>query len=66
MQNLLITSKDIKSYTVKQIDEAIDALDSYSRFYVQNNDIKKLTKVLQLQEILIDTRCEKLGIVIPA
>ena len=66
MQDLLITSKDIKSYTVKQIDEAIEALDSYSRFYVQNNDIKKLTKVLQLQEILIDTRCEKLGIVIPA
>ena len=63
--NLLITNKEIKSYTVQQIDEAIEALDSYSKFYVQNNDIKKLTKVLQLQEILIDTRCEKLGIVIP-
>lgn len=64
MQQLLITSKDIKNYTVKQIDEAIEALTSYSNFYVQNNDIKKLTKVVELQGILIDARCEKLGIVL--
>lgn len=65
MNTLLITSKDIKSYTVKEIDEAIEALTSYSNHYVENNDLKKLKKVLALQEILIDARCEKLGIVIP-
>ena len=65
MNHLLITSKDIRSFSVQQIDEAIEALTSYSDFYVQNSDIQKLKKVLALQEILIDARCEKLGIVIP-
>lgn len=62
MTNLLPNLKDIKSYTVEQIDEAIEALTSYSDFYVENSDIQKLKKVLALQEILIDARCEKLGI----
>ena len=65
MKDLLLTSKDIKSYTVKQIDEAIEALNSYSKFYIETNNLKKQIKVLELQGILIDARCEKLGIVIP-
>lgn len=65
MTNLITNLKDIRNYTVQEIDLAIESLDSYSKFYIQNNDIKKLTKVLELQGILIDARCEKLGIVIP-
>lgn len=65
MTNLITNLKDIRNYTVQEIDLAIESLDSYSNFYVETNDIKKLTKVLELQEILIDARCEKLGILIP-
>lgn len=65
MTNLITNLKDIRNYTVQEIDLAIESLDSYSKFYVETNDIKKLTKVLELQEILIDARCEKLGILIP-
>ena len=65
MTNLITNLKDIRNYTVQEIDLAIESLDSYAKFYVDNSDIKKLTKVLELQEILIDARCEKLGIVIP-
>lgn len=62
----VITSNDIKNYTVRQIDDVIEALTSYSNHYVQTNNIVKLRKVVELQGILIDARCEKLGIVIPA
>ena len=65
MQNLITNFQDIRNYTVQEIDLAIQSLDSYSRFYIETNDIKKLTKVIELQGILIDARCEKLGIVIP-
>lgn len=65
MENLIINLKDLRNYPVQQIDEAIEALTSYSNHYVKTNDVKKLSKVLQLQEILIDARCEKLGIIIP-
>lgn len=65
MEQLIVNLKDIRNYTVQEIDEAIEALSSYSNHYVKTNNIKKLSKVLQLQEILIDARCEKLGIVIP-
>ena len=65
MTNLITNLKEIRNYTVQEIDLAIESLDSYSKFYVQTNDVIKLTKVVELQGILIDIRCEKLGIVIP-
>lgn len=65
MENLIINLKDVRNYSVQEIDKAIECLTSYSNHYVKTNDVKKLSKVLQLQEILIDARCEKLGIVIP-
>jgi predicted component of type VI protein secretion system len=65
MQNLMFSKKsELADYTVEQIDLAIESLNDYQNHYVQTNQMEKLIKVVELQGMLIDVRCEKLGIVI--
>lgn len=55
----------LTDYTVEQIDSAIESLTTYSNHYVATNQLEKLKKVVELKGMLIDARCEKLGIIIP-
>jgi hypothetical protein len=65
MENLMFSKNaNLSDYTVAEIDLAIESLNAYQNHYVQTNQMDKLIKVVELQGMLIDARCEKLGIVI--
>lgn len=67
MENLMFSKNaNLSDYTVAEIDLAIESLNAYQNHYVQTNQITKLIKVVELQGMLIDARCEKLGIIILA
>jgi hypothetical protein len=65
LQNLKISEKEIRNLSVKQIDELISQLEdgAHSLLWFQS-DKKKFFDLRNIIGLLIDIRCEKMGIVL--
>ena len=65
LQNLTISEKEIRNLSVSQIDNLISQLEdgAHSLLFFQS-DKKKFFYLRNIIGLLIDIRCEKMGIVL--
>ena len=65
LQNLTISEKEIRNLSVSQIDNLISQLEdgAHSLLFFQS-DKKKFFHLRNIIGLLIDIRCEKMGIVL--
>lgn len=61
MNQIIKSKQELKNLTIEQIDEILNNTE-VDVVLVQNKDTKKLIKWNELCGLLIDIRCEKLGI----